>query len=184
MTLYLGIDTATTFLCLSLWSPENGTFACRSPNLGRSHASRIMTELDELFAKANLEVKALTGIGIGIGPGSYTGLRVGLATAQGIARGLDIPLAGCDTLAALAAPRLREGEKAFAALDAHRGNVYAGHYQKSEGGITTLQKPTKISRAELARARTGHRIISSGPPDATHIASSVSAGLPAEPVYL
>ena len=184
MTLFLGIDTATTFLSLSLWSPEDGKLACRSPNLGRSHTNRIMTELEGLFADANLEAKTLTGIGVGIGPGSYTGLRVGLATAQGIARGLDIPLAGCDSLAAIAASGLQEGEKAFAVLDAHRDNVYTGHYKKSKGVIITLQEPTKISRTALARVGTNHHVIDSGPPDATYIASSVEAGLPAKPLYL
>ena len=184
MKIYLGIDTATTFLSLSLWSPEKGRLAYRSPNVGRCHTKRFITELTGLFNDANIEAKALTGIGVGVGPGSYTGLRVGLAAAQGIARGLDVPLAGCDTLAALAASGLREDGKAFAILNAHRGNVYTGLYEKSEGVIITLQQPSKISLTEFTKVGTSHPIIDSVPPDTSYIASRVSDGSPVEPLYL
>ena len=184
MNFYLGIDTATTFLSLALWSPNNGKLAYRSPNVGRCHTNMIMVELERLFTDIELEVTALTGIGVGIGPGSYTGLRVGIATAQGIARGLNIPLAGCDSLEALAASELKDDGKAFAVIDAHRGNIYTGLYERAKGVIKTLRQPTKISRKEFARARTKYPIIDSQPPDASYIASRVRKGLPVEPLYL
>ena len=132
----------------------------------------------------NVSIELITGIGVGVGPGSYTGLRVGIAAAQGIARGLDVPLAGCDTLAALAASGLREDGKAFAILNAHRGNVYTGLYEKSEGVIITLQQPSKISLTEFTKVGTSHPIIDSVPPDTSYIASRVSDGSPVEPLYL
>jgi tRNA threonylcarbamoyladenosine biosynthesis protein TsaB len=68
-----------------------------------SRAVRVLEDADELFRQSGAERGELTGIVVGTGPGSFTGLRMGLAVARGLAFALDVPVAGVSTLAALAA---------------------------------------------------------------------------------
>ncbi|MCY4353703.1 MAG: tRNA (adenosine(37)-N6)-threonylcarbamoyltransferase complex dimerization subunit type 1 TsaB [Truepera sp.] len=184
MTIYLGLDSATEYLSLALWSPDTGILTYRSPHLGRTHTHRIVPELEALFHEAGCVPRNLSGIGVGIGPGSYTGLRVGLATAKGLARGLNIPLAGCDTLEALAASDLAEGETVYATLDARRGNVYVGIYRLENGVVATLRSPKKIAKDGLKTSASSLRIIEARAPNAGHIARRARAGRTAEALYL
>jgi tRNA threonylcarbamoyl adenosine modification protein YeaZ len=127
---YLGIDTATPFLALALWSAA-GTRASYQRELGRAHGSHIMTALAQLFADADCQPAEIKAIGVGLGPGSYTGVRVGIASALGLARGWGCPVVGESTLAALAARYLEQHpatKQVTAALDARRDNVYAATF--------------------------------------------------------
>jgi tRNA threonylcarbamoyl adenosine modification protein YeaZ len=131
--MYLGIDTATSFLALALWSEgwsEERT-ATYERELGREHGSHIMTALGELFADAECRPSDVQGIGVGLGPGSYTGVRVGIATALGLARGWTCPVVGTNTLEAMAATYLEhhpETQQITPIIDARRGNVYAATF--------------------------------------------------------
>jgi len=127
--MYLGIDTATPFLALALWS--DGEVARYERELGREHGSHIMAALSGLFAAADCQPSDIQGIGVGLGPGSYTGVRVGIATALGLARGWTCPVVGVSTLQALAVGYLEQHPKVqqvTAAIDARRGNVYAATF--------------------------------------------------------
>lgn len=182
--LVLGIDSATTCLSLALWSSDSGLLAERREQLGREHARRILGELGLLFERSGKHPTELTGIACGIGPGSYTGLRIGLATAAGLARALGLPLAGCDTLAAMAAATLAPDEVGIATLDARRNNVYAGVYRRDGDAVTTLSPAAKLPRAALAQLHPGARLIEGVCPDAAFIARSSGAGVPAAAIYL
>src|SRR6266511_5922114 len=83
-----------------------------------SRAVRILEDIDSLLAEAALEREAIEGLVVGTGPGSYTGLRMGLVTARALALALGIPVAGVSTLAALAAGGV------VPVLDARRGEVF------------------------------------------------------------
>jgi tRNA threonylcarbamoyladenosine biosynthesis protein TsaB len=83
-------------------------------------AKAVLASADELVRDAGLEPRALDGLVVGIGPGSFTGVRVGLATARGLALALDLPTAGVSTLAALAAG----APGAVPVIDAKRGEVF------------------------------------------------------------
>ncbi len=163
---YLGIDTSTSFLSLALWSAEGvlGTFC---ENIGRDHAKRLILELDQLFEKATIKKSSLAGIGVGIGPGSYTGLRVGIASAKGLSRALGIPLSGVDSLAAIAYGCLEEGQKGLITLDARRGNVYAGLYEKTQNEVLTLETPQKL---EFALLQQHYPLFQDQAPNALYIA--------------
>jgi tRNA threonylcarbamoyladenosine biosynthesis protein TsaB len=132
---YLGLDTATPFLSLALWSLERGTLATFAEHIGRDHAKRIILEIDNLFQRANVVPSQLAGIGAGLGPGSYTGVRVGIATAKALAKGLNVPLIGVNTLAAMAFAALSDNEQGVVAMDARKGSVYAGVFEKRAGKI-------------------------------------------------
>ena len=169
-SLYLGIDTATRYLALALWSPERGTLASFCEAVERDHTRRILGELEHLFTIADAEKSDLKGIGIGLGPGSYTGLRVGHATAQGLGRGLSISYGGMSSLEAIAAGVLTEAEMGIAALDARRGNIYAGIFEKQNGLINVIQKSEKVDRDTLRSAYPNLSYFEDKEPDASYLA--------------
>jgi tRNA threonylcarbamoyladenosine biosynthesis protein TsaB len=86
-----------------------------------SKAVRLLADIDELLAELRIPREALEGIAVGIGPGSYTGLRMGLITARVLALTLEVPVAGVSTLAALA----RGARGATPIIDARRREVFA-----------------------------------------------------------
>lgn len=92
----LAIDTATAFLVLGLPASE------RIIRLDRRHAEALFGELESFLQWAGCGLEQLQGIAVGRGPGSYTGLRIGISAGLGLARGLGIPLVGVDTLAGVA----------------------------------------------------------------------------------
>jgi tRNA threonylcarbamoyladenosine biosynthesis protein TsaB len=113
--LVLAFDTATDVATTAL--VESG----RALGERRSRAVRILEEADALLAEAGLERDALEGLVVGTGPGSYTGLRIGLVTARALAFALDIPVAGVSTLASLAAG----APGAEPLIDGRRGELFA-----------------------------------------------------------
>jgi tRNA threonylcarbamoyladenosine biosynthesis protein TsaB len=93
-----------------------------------THSERLMAAVDRLVAECGFSPRDLDGLAVSIGPGSFTGLRVGLATVKGLALALDLPIAPVPTLDALAA-RLPFAEAAVCPiLDARKGEVYLSRY--------------------------------------------------------
>ena len=183
----LGIDTSTEWLCLALHDAESDRIvAASSIRAGRRHAAMIMPALTQLLARAGIGTGQLTAIAAGTGPGSYTGLRVGLATAGGLAAGLGVPVTGGDSLQAAAWPRLQPGESAWLTLDARRGNVYAGLYRREGSDLIRLAQPAKLPLAELSEQAVsdGTPVLTAGAPSAAWLARTAGTGGPAEPSYL
>jgi tRNA threonylcarbamoyladenosine biosynthesis protein TsaB len=183
--IYLGLDTATPFLSLALWSDE-GVLATFAKTIGRDHAKRIILELDILFKTANVLPSQLAGIGVGVGPGSYTGVRVGIATAKALAKGLNVPLVGVRTLSAMAFTALRENETAIVALDARKGSVYAGVFQRKDTSILESMPVQKITAQSLREQHLELAFYQDVCPDASYIARQAMAENTAtvEAVYL
>lgn len=126
----LAFDTTTPACSAALW--RNGDVASsRSEVIGTGHAERLMPMIDEMLASANTRYDALDGLGVTRGPGSFTGVRIGLATARGLALATGLPLVGLSTLDVLAAgiSRAVAGERNIVAvLDARRGQFYVAVY--------------------------------------------------------
>ena len=187
--IYLGIDSSSAYLALALWSLE-GVLGCFCEEVGREHAARVGVELERLFARADVRRSDLAGVGVGTGPGSYTGLRVGVATAKGVAQGLGVPLSGESSLAAMAAARLTPDEpKGVVALDARRGNVYAGVFERIEGeaGHEEIRYGDieKVSRDELQARHPTLPYFENVAPDAAYLARCAATGVgSATPLYL
>lgn len=180
----LGLDTAGPHLAMALWSPAAGLLARRAPRVERDHAARIVTELDDLFDEAGVRRGAVAAVTVGVGPGSYTGLRVGLAAGRAMATAWSVPLGGADSLASLAWAALAPGETGVAAMDARRGNVYAAVFRREEHDLSVIAPAAKHPRGEVARAWPAASWIEDVAPDATWAAMRPPGERAAEAVYL
>lgn len=115
----LVIDTSGPALTTGLFDGER-SLAARSIEIGRGHAERLSSAVSERLDEAGAVVSDLTQIAVVVGPGSFTGLRAGLAFARGLALGLDVPAVGVSRMQALARPH----GPVHVVLDARRGAVF------------------------------------------------------------
>lgn len=128
----LSLDTSSLNCSVHL---KRGDGACfeRSDAIGRGHAELLIGMIDEALEHLNISYKDLTRIGVTTGPGSFTGVRVGLSAARGLALALDIPVVGVSTLQALASGCNASSAK-LVVQDAKRGEFYAEFFD--ENGIS------------------------------------------------
>lgn len=119
--MFLGIDCSGVTAALSLLAAD-GTEYHQSENTPRQ-ADVIFPMLEKLLADAGIKTNQITAVGVITGPGSFTGIRVGLSLAQGLADGLDIPAYGLDAFTALRG----RTENAFVVLESKRAELYVQH---------------------------------------------------------
>jgi tRNA threonylcarbamoyladenosine biosynthesis protein TsaB len=120
----LVVDTALGLCTAGLFEVEGADvrrLGLRSEPMAKGHSERLAGFARDTMAEAGLDFGAIDRIGVTAGPGSFTGLRVGLAFAQGLGAALDRPVVGVSSLDALAASG--EGEAVAALIDARRGQV-------------------------------------------------------------
>jgi tRNA threonylcarbamoyladenosine biosynthesis protein TsaB len=101
----LGLDTATAGTAVAVWAPDGPAIERRDdPPAGArpAHAGKLLVLVEEALAAAGAGWDDIERIAVGVGPGSFTGLRLGIATARGLAQARDLPLVGVSSLAALA----------------------------------------------------------------------------------
>jgi tRNA threonylcarbamoyladenosine biosynthesis protein TsaB len=150
--LVLGLDTCLAACSVAVVDGER-VLACASEPMARGHQERLAPMAQEVVAAAGVGFPELDRIGVTLGPGSFTGLRVGLAFAKGLAAALDRPLVGVGVLEVLA----REAQGlVFAAVDARRGQVYLQAFEDGHALMApdALEFPLAAARlAEIAGAR-------------------------------
>ncbi len=135
--LLLALDTATgcSSVALSRGTLKEGeVLASLSLSSSVTHSRRLLTTIDWLFTETKTDWTDLGGVAVGLGPGSFTGLRIGMATAKGLAATAQLPLLGVSTLDALAASCVTE-KLICAVLDARKKEVYAAFYRTDIHGI-------------------------------------------------
>jgi tRNA threonylcarbamoyladenosine biosynthesis protein TsaB len=121
----LAVDTATEASSVALLSGEE--LISRHAEGGLSHAQQILGMVEAVLAEAQVSLSMLDGIAASVGPGSFTGVRISVAVAQGLAFGAGLRVAAVSTLEALAFQAMRSGAAhALACLDARMGEVYWG----------------------------------------------------------
>jgi tRNA threonylcarbamoyladenosine biosynthesis protein TsaB len=121
----LALDAATEACSVALLT--NGELISRSIESGKSNALKILSMTEEVMAEAQVSLSMLDGIAASIGPGSFTGVRISVAVAQGLAFGADLRVVPVTTLEALALQVLEgPASRALACLDARMGEVYWG----------------------------------------------------------
>jgi tRNA threonylcarbamoyladenosine biosynthesis protein TsaB len=159
----LGLDTATSATAVALRLADGTTREARddpAPGGHPGHATRLLAMTDELLSHAALGLEQVDRIAVGAGPGTFTGLRVGIATARGLAQSLGAELVAVSSLRALAhgAMGSQQPRALVATIDARRGEVFAAVYSPGEGGLAEGERPVGIGdgavryRAELEAA--------------------------------
>jgi tRNA threonylcarbamoyladenosine biosynthesis protein TsaB len=152
----LGIDTATPSTAAAAWASDGRACERRddpAPGERPQHASRLLALVEAALDGAGAGWDDVERIAVGVGPGGFTGLRHGIATARALAQGRGLPLAGVSSLEALARGAQREAgsdRAVLAVIDARRGEVFAAAWQ----GAERLLEPVAIDPGELA-ARLG-----------------------------
>ncbi len=135
----LNIETATTNCSVSV-SKEGKTIALKEDSRnGYSHAEKLHVFIDEALAEANINKADLNAIAVSKGPGSYTGLRIGVSAAKGLSFALDLPLISIPTLDALANQVSCDEGVIIAMLDARRMEVYSAIYNTNHEQIRETQ---------------------------------------------
>lgn len=177
MVLVLALDTATSYLVLGLPHAE------RAIRLGRRHAEMLWGELEAFLYQAGVGLRELEGIAVGRGPGSYTGLRVGIAAGLGLARGLGVPVTGVETLEATA---LRYREQVTVAHTTRNGLCYTASYRIEGAKLESLQAP---HRSRLDALQPAGLFVLDEPPSGRALAHLGIKALQAgrtliEPLYL
>ncbi|MCF7568353.1 tRNA (adenosine(37)-N6)-threonylcarbamoyltransferase complex dimerization subunit type 1 TsaB [Sabulilitoribacter arenilitoris] len=139
MALILNIETATTNCSVSL-SKDGETLVLKEDyDKNYSHAERLHVYIDAILKDANLNLKDLDAIGVSKGPGSYTGLRIGVSAAKGLCFALNKPLISVSTLEALARQVEVNDGVIVAMLDARRMEVYSAVFDFSYNQIRETQ---------------------------------------------
>jgi tRNA threonylcarbamoyladenosine biosynthesis protein TsaB len=146
----LALDAATEACSVALLA--NGALISRSIESGKSNAVKILRMAEEVMAEAQVSLSMLDGIAASIGPGAFTGVRISVAVAQGLAFGADLKVVPVTTLEALALQVLAgPGTRALACLDARMGEVYWGcfawdaAYGLLQSGALQVGPPSSVS---------------------------------------
>jgi tRNA threonylcarbamoyladenosine biosynthesis protein TsaB len=150
----LGLDTATSATTAAVWAPGGPAVERRDdppPGQRPGHAGRLLVLVEEALEAAGAGWDEVERIAVGVGPGGFTGLRLGIATARALAQARGLPLAGVSSLAALAdgARASAAGRPLLTAIDARRGEVFAAAWNDAH----QVLEPVAIAPGELA-ART------------------------------
>jgi len=145
----LALDTSTLTLALALVRRDGTVVEALQipPPTRQSHA--LPAALTELLARHGFGLKDVTGFVTGLGPGSFTGLRIGLATLKGLAWALKIPTVGVSSLAALALEGPADTELVSCAM-VKKGECYLGRFRREGEGVRALAEETSVTVPQLA----------------------------------
>ncbi len=153
----LALDTSTEACSVALLS--QGRLLARHELAPRRHAQLALPFVDSLLAEAGIGKRQLDAIAVGRGPGAFTGVRLAISLAQGMALGLDIPVLPVSSLAALAQEAIEERPEALvlACIDARMGEIYAGIYRRGDDGLARLAGDECVGPAAAVPLPTGRR---------------------------
>ncbi|MBI5476402.1 MAG: tRNA (adenosine(37)-N6)-threonylcarbamoyltransferase complex dimerization subunit type 1 TsaB [Ignavibacteriales bacterium] len=138
----LGIDTATAACSVAI-AEENKIISEKSLLIPQIHSEKLVPLIDEVLSQAGLQTRDIDGISISIGPGSFTGLRIGLSVSKGLAFAIDKPIVSVATLQAMALEKLLDhqtanAENILSLIDARRDEVYCAMYKIQNNNLQEL----------------------------------------------
>ncbi|MEX0446069.1 tRNA (adenosine(37)-N6)-threonylcarbamoyltransferase complex dimerization subunit type 1 TsaB [Xenorhabdus sp. SGI246] len=130
----LAIDTATEACSVAFWN--DGRIEALFEISPREHTQRILPMVETILSKNDIKLQQLDALAFGQGPGSFTGVRIGVGIAQGLALGAELPMIGISSLKTMAqgAFRLKNAPNVLVAIDARMGEVYWAQYTRNEQG--------------------------------------------------
>jgi tRNA threonylcarbamoyladenosine biosynthesis protein TsaB len=149
LMLILAIDTATPQVGVAIGGHE-GVIASAHTVAGRRHAENLAPQIDFVRQRAGIDLSELGAIALDTGPGLFTGLRVGVATAKAMAHALQIPMIGVSSLDLLAFPVRFTNRLIAAVIDARRAEVFHALYRQVPGGVQRVSEPTVAPPEDLA----------------------------------
>jgi len=158
----LAIETSTEACSVALIHGDE--VIARSEIAPRRHAELVLPMADALLAEAGLGRHALDVIAVGRGPGAFTGVRLGISLAQGMALALDVPVVTVSSLAALALEAPEDDAAILAVIDARMGEIYAASYRRDDnGGLVSLDEERVCTpEALVLPASDSWRIVGTG----------------------
>ncbi|MDK4704846.1 tRNA (adenosine(37)-N6)-threonylcarbamoyltransferase complex dimerization subunit type 1 TsaB [Rhizobium sp. CNPSo 4062] len=199
----LALDTAGVDCAAAVYdSGSDSVMGEVTETIGRGHAEHLMHVVDEALAKADVALSAVERVVVTVGPGSFTGIRIGVAAARGFALSLDVPAVGITTLEVMAAAARAQnpGKSVLAAIDAKREEIYLQSFDSDGNPLDEARAVTIDEARAIAGAFDGivtgtavARLSDAPPaerPDAFPIAivARLGAGKPAgekpKPLYL
>ncbi|ADW73617.1 tRNA (adenosine(37)-N6)-threonylcarbamoyltransferase complex dimerization subunit type 1 TsaB [Rahnella aquatilis] len=156
-TRILAIDTATEACSVALY--DQGETLAHFELCAREHTQRILPLVQQILAEAGLSLKQLDALAFGRGPGSFTGVRIGIGIAQGLSLGAELPLLPVSTLLTMAQGTYRQtgAEQVLAAIDARMGEVYWGEFTRNTQGVWSGENTETVIKPEQLLARTVER---------------------------
>ena len=156
----LALDTAVGACSVAVLADGQPPFAVSEPML-RGHQERLALMARETMAQAGLAFELLDRVAVTVGPGSFTGLRVGLAFAKGLGLALGRPVVGVGTLEALAASETG-ADLTVAAIDPRRGQIYLQAFSGGHALMAPDVLPLETAAARLAELRPVGRVVMVG----------------------
>lgn len=144
----VAIDTSTARGSIALLEGGEVAGELRLFSL-ETHSSRLLRSIDFLLAGVSWDLAEVGLIAAGIGPGSFTGIRIGVSTALGLAQVLSLPFAGISCLDAMASQRGLPDGRLGIVMDAQRSQVYFGEYRKTRGSLRRLGRPALCNPGDL-----------------------------------
>ncbi|WLI76014.1 tRNA (adenosine(37)-N6)-threonylcarbamoyltransferase complex dimerization subunit type 1 TsaB [Kosakonia sp. H02] len=149
----LAIDTATEACSVALCN--DGTTFAHFELCPREHTQRILPLVRDVLGDAELKLHELDALAFGRGPGSFTGVRIGIGIAQGLALGAELPMIGVSTLATMAQGAWRKtgATRVLAAIDARMGEVYWAEYQRDADGVWQGEETEAVLKPDAVSER-------------------------------
>ncbi len=146
--LILGIESATQQVGCAIGGHE-GVLASAHSARGRRHAESLAPQMQFVLNQARVTIDEISVVAVDVGPGLYTGLRVGVSTAMATAFGLGVPMIGVSSLDLVAFPVRHTRRLIAAAIDARRGELFTAFYRQVPGGLQRVTEPHVVSPDDL-----------------------------------
>jgi tRNA threonylcarbamoyladenosine biosynthesis protein TsaB len=147
--LLLGFDTATQQVSVAMSADGALIGELRLGGHDRRHAEHLVPGIRYLCDQVDVELAQVSGIAVGLGPGLFTGLRVGVTTAKVMAQALRVPVVGIPSLDLIAYPLRHADRRIVAVLDARRREVFHARYQPVPGGVQRVSEYEVVSPDDL-----------------------------------
>lgn len=163
--LILGIESATAQVGCAIGGHE-GVLASTHSARARRHAESLAPQIEFALSQARITIDEISVVAVDVGPGLYTGLRVGISTAMATAFGLSVPMIGVSSLDLVAFPVRHTRRLVVAAIDARRGELFTAFYRQVPGGLQRVTEPHVVTpddlTAELEAASTECLVVGDG----------------------
>jgi len=151
----LAVDTSSVVAGIAVMDDEQLLYEAYSHNR-RNHSEILMPLMEHALKSCGMTVQDIDLLAVSIGPGSFTGLRIGVSTIKGLAQALDIPIAGVPTLDVLAHNVITNNSLVCPVMDARRDQVYTALYRREGDFCTRLMPYSALHISELAEKLIGY----------------------------